>query len=256
MEGINVASTPNIEVDSIDHEHLAAFLEEQSSETGPVHRVGRYFEQLVHYWLQHVRGLEIVATGMQLKDDKITVGEIDFLYRDEQDALVHCEASIKYFLCHPPSEPSCYPGPNARDNYERKVTKLFDKQLLASVGRVDDVEHRLGLVKGMIFYHPNEPEVARPERLPTGHQRGAWHRFSEMNETMPDPENLFAIVTKPHWLAPVAGADLVDFDTFHRHLDDHFGNVGHPLLVTTRSPADPETEVQRHFVVSGEWPNT
>ena len=85
VNGADVAPTPGIAVDEIDQEHLASFLSEQK----PGHQVGRYFEQLIHYWLRHIREVEVVATGLPLKDGKITVGEIDFLFRDEFDTLVH-----------------------------------------------------------------------------------------------------------------------------------------------------------------------
>lgn len=249
VTGADVAATTPITLNSIDHEHLASFLAEQQA----VHRVGRYFEQLIHYWLRHVRGVEVVATGLQLKDDKITVGEIDFLFRDESDTLVHCEASVKYFLCAPGEEPSEFPGPNARDNFEAKATKLFDKQLLASVGRIDGVGARHGLVKGMIFYHEAEQPVTPPSRLPDTHLRGRWLRFSEL-QSLDSPEHHFTTVPKPFWLAPVLDAKPESFNDLHATLTDHFAGDGHPMMVSKRDATNPEVELERMFIVSERWP--
>lgn len=258
IEGSNVAPTPRLDINSIDQDHLEAFLASEAAERGPVHRVGRYFEQLINYWLRHVREVEVVANGLQLKDDKITVGEIDFLHRDESGALVHCEATIKYFLCAPGAEPSEFPGPNARDNYEAKITKLFNQQLPASIGRVPDIDERLALVKGMIFYHPSESEAAVPDRLPVDHQRGGWFRYGESPVEVDGVEStdVFTIVAKPHWLAPGVGAthEPMSLAALEGHLATHFADATHPLMISVRRSSDVAAETKRLFVVSEAWP--
>lgn len=254
VRGADVTSMPLISLESIDQEHLANFLKDQNV----VHRVGGYFEQLIHYWLRHVRNVDVVATGLTLKDDKITVGEIDFLYRDESDTLVHTEVAVKYYLCAPGTEPSEFPGPNARDNFEAKSTKLFDKQLAASVGRVDGVGARHGVLKGMIFYHQDEPDVARPARLSDGHLRGAWLRATDIN-TFAESDHGYAIAGKPYWLAPCADAKLLSGAELIEHLNEHFAGQAHPVMVSKRSKNgadDAHCEVGRLFVVNDSWPNT
>jgi len=249
VDGPDVAPTPPIDFDSVDHDHLNAFLEEQ----GSLHRVGRYFEQLIHYWLRHVRKVEVVATGLQLKDDKITVGEIDFLHRDEAGTLVHCEASVKFFLCAPGTEPSEFPGPNARDNFEAKSTKLFDKQLPASTGYIDGIGARLGLVKGMIFYHRDEPDAELPARLPEGHAKGRWLRESEL-ASLNVADHCFVVAQKPHWLAAEVDPDPLSHNDLTSWLGHHFANAAHPVMISARTNTNPEVEQQRLFVVSSRWP--
>lgn len=239
---------PPMTMESVDQEHLATFLREQQ----PGYRVGRYFEQLIHYWLRHIREVEVIATGLQLKEGKVTVGEIDFLYRDESNTLVHCEASVKFFLCTPGSTPSEFPGPNARDNFEAKSTKLFEKQLPASVGRVEGIGARHGLVKGMIFYRDGEPDVATPRRLAADHQRGRWLRANEAS-ALQAADGLFSIAAKPHWLAPQLDAQLLAPDAMVAHLTDHFLGAAHPVMVSERSHDG--TEVDRWFVVPEQWPD-
>lgn len=253
VEGSNVAQAEPISPDDIDGEHLVAFLAEQPD----VHRVGRYFEQLVNYWLSHVRKVEVVANGMHLKDGKMIVGEIDFLYRNDAETLVHCEASVKFFLCAPGAEPSEYPGLNARDNFEAKVTKLFDKQLSASEGRIDDIGAREGFMRGMIFYRDGYAPGEQPDRLAADHQRGHWCYANEL-ESLEAVGDQFAIVTKPHWLAPQVDADTMTFgeltEKLLAHFDTNGGGAGHPLMISTRSSSDSETETTRSVVVPANWP--
>lgn len=249
VTGTDLVPMSSLELESVDDEHLAQFLTTQRQSRS----VGRYFETLLHYWLAHVRGFEIVAHGLQLNDDKITVGEVDFLYRDEAGALVHCEASVKFFLCAPGTEPSEFPGPNARDNFEAKVTKLFDKQLQASVGRIDDVTHRLGVVKGMIFYRPGDPEAAVPERLCAEHLRGRWVRAAQLAD-LAESGSPCVLVDKPHWLAPVVDAESRPVAEVQRSLRAHFAADETPRLVSVRSADDPASEIDRCFVVSDKWP--
>ena len=248
VDGPNVAPTPPITLDAIDHEHLDAFLQEQQ----PGHRVGRYFEQLIHYWLRHIRQVEVVATGLQLKDGKITVGEIDFLYRDEFDVLVHCEASVKFFLHAPGTTPSEFPGPNARDNFEAKTTKLFEKQLPASEGRVDGVQTRHGLIKGMIFYRDDEVAATPPARLAKGHLRGSWIRANEKASLLARDQP-FSIAPKPLWLAPDERAVLRDADAMITVLTEHFAGPAHPVMLSCRESDG--VEVDRVFVVPDRWPS-
>ena len=253
VDGSDVAQAEPISSDDIDGEHLSAFLDEQPD----VHRVGRYFEQLVSYWLLHVRKVEVVATGMQLKEGKITIGEIDFLYRNEADTLVHAEASVKFFLYVPGAEPSEYPGPNARDNFEAKVTKLFDKQLKASEGRIDDISEREGFIRGMIFYRDNSRPETTPNRLAPDHQQGHWCYANEL-ETLEAAGDQFSIVAKPHWLAPQLSPPVMTFDQLADHLRNHFNTEAdgpnHPLMLSVRSEAEPNVENTRSVVVPATWP--
>ncbi len=250
IDGSAVATCAPLDPAHVDPEHLAAFLGDEP----PPRRVGRYFEQLLHYWLAQVRGVDVVANGLQLRDGKITVGEIDFLYRDDEGALTHCETSVKFFLCAPGHEPSAFPGPNARDNFERKVAKLFDKQLRASEGRVEGIDRREGLIKGMIFYRSDGVVAARPDRLADGHLRGTWCRAHEIAQLGAFGER-YAVVEKPFWLAPVATAPVLSIAGLERRLAVHFAGPAHPLMLSVRSATDPTTECQRVIVVDTAWPD-
>ena len=61
---------------------LLSYLEQLSS-----HRVGRYFEALIHFWLDHLTEFEVIASNLQIKDGKRTSGEIDFLFRKNKQII-------------------------------------------------------------------------------------------------------------------------------------------------------------------------
>ena len=129
------------------------------------YRVGRYFEDLVHFYLKSIRRFEIVERGLRIEENGRTVGELDFLYRREDDALCHCETAVKFFLHTAESNDSGshFIGPNSADNFERKTRRLFEHQLPLSEVRFPEVARREAFVKGRIFYHPRQ---AVPNTLP------------------------------------------------------------------------------------------
>lgn len=249
--GSQVAVTQTLDVADIDARHLESFLRVR-----PAHRVGRYFESLLHYWYEWLRGVEVVEAGLQIRDGKRTIGEIDFLYRNESEILVHCEASVKFFLHHQRDGLSDYPGPNASDDFERKAAKLFDQQLPLSEEHVPEVKLREAFVKGMVFYHWNaESPERRPERMAPDHLTGRWLRESELDVLAAQPGMVGLIAEKPHWLAPPHGL-AVDVSTLATQLREHFnGERPHPVMLSLREQ-DAPGEAERVFAVSDRWPGS
>ena len=228
------------------------------------YRVGRYFENLVHFYLGTVRRNEIVERGLQIQDDRRTVGELDFVYRDDKGSLRHCETAVKFYLYVAESNDSGsqFIGPNAADNFERKMRRLFEHQLTLGQRSFPNVTTREAFVKGRVFYHPlgSEPEVL-PDLLAADHLKGVWIRESEL-ELLREGDSVtkFRIARKPHWLAPDQ-ADLDDsslqtVDEIMSQLMKHFAERRTPQLVNVLTEGDEFWhESHRVFVVSDQWPN-
>ena len=243
------AGTVDFEPATVDVDHLEAFLADRSE-----HRVGRYFEHLIHYWLAHVRKVDVAEVGMQIIDEKRrTIGEIDFLFRDEHGQLTHCEAAVKFFLHHPNDESSHFPGPAARDNFEKKSTRLFDTQLHLSSEHVPDVTTRLGFVRGRIFQQLGRdlPEVL-PPRMASDCLGGVWVRESNIDTLDSLGDFGFHFVPKPHWFAPVATAQILTKTEFVESISSHFSGPAYPMMVSLRDSAG--AEAHRCFVVPDVWP--
>lgn len=231
----------------------------QFCERGVEHKVGRYFEDLVGFWLQHLRQVEMVGQGIQVRDEKRTIGEIDFLFRDENGLLTHLEVAAKFYLHNPDShEVSDFPGPNATDNFERKSDKLFNDQLALSIQHYPEVKQRLALVRGTLFYHPS---ILRPKELPSRmsakHAEGVWIRASELN--LLDIFSSGVIAPKPFWfssLAPVreVACEVKPVVELKSELRDHFAENAYPVMVSLAGSEGGST-AERFFVVSDSWPN-
>lgn len=234
---------------SVDGRRLMGFLEQN-----PTRRVGRHFEQLVGFYLQHVLKCEVVACQQPIVADGRTIGEIDFLYRDPTGLLTHLEVAVKFYLHLPDTSHggSHFVGPNAADTFERKTQRLFDHQLPLSETYFPEVDRRAVLMKGRIYYHPSEPA---PEPVPGGmsacHLRGTWIRACEL-ERLPSRSRVkWCILQKPHWLTVGTDDTLLGIETFKAHVQKHFAESESPLhcaaLVGGR-------EQERIFIVAEDWP--
>ncbi|MBC8288785.1 MAG: DUF1853 family protein [Planctomycetes bacterium] len=236
------------------------------------YRVGRYFERLVLFYLKHVRKVEIVASGLQLQEDGQTVGELDFVFRDESGQLQHWETAVKFYL-HFPGASKCgshFIGPDSRDNFETKLQRIFEHQLPLSGRRFPDIAERHAFVKGRVFYHPEHlPPQTLPAQLSPDHLRGVWiYRrelswLSRITETSCGQEARAKVLSKPFWLAPeqvdcssTGESQLVPVAEMQEQLQQHFRESATPRLVSLLAKvADAWRELERVFVVQESWPH-
>ncbi len=247
----------------VDARHLVAYFDGFSG-----HRVGRYFERLVLYWLRYIRRVEIVAQSLQIRDGKRTIGEIDLLFRDEQGRLTHWEIAVKFYLhvAHPQALGSHYIGPNVRDTFERKMERLFLDQLPRSERDFPDVEVRQAFVKGRIFYQPHEAVPAPPpEHLSPEHLRSEWIRAADVAALHDRGDTVYQILEKPFWLseqtARQGDSELLSHEELVERLKEHFATRDRCVLVAQleagsgSSSAAMLDETQRLFVVPDHWPD-
>jgi len=251
--GSDVAPAAELDPADIDEADLIRFMQDRAE-----HRVGRYFEQLLLYWFSRVRHLEVLGNGIQLREGKRTVGEIDFLYRDEQGVLTHCEASVKFFLHYPRVDASDFPGPNATDDFERKTDRLFTRQLAVSRDRYPEVQQRHGFVKGMAFYRDDQTEALLPPRMSRDHLRGRWFRESELEQLASQGCECGVVATKPQWLAHLPTTDATSLSSLTNQLRNHFDSGrGNPIMLNLFNSATASTgEAERVFVVPDGWPTS
>ncbi|MCK5816169.1 MAG: DUF1853 family protein [Flavobacteriaceae bacterium] len=94
-------------------------------------RLGKRVERFVGHELKQHPAINILKENIQIQNDKITVGEIDCLLKDDETA-VHLEIIYKFYLYDisvGSTELEHWIGPNRKDSLISKLTKLKEKQL-------------------------------------------------------------------------------------------------------------------------------
>ncbi|QDU51310.1 DUF1853 family protein [Gimesia panareensis] len=260
MDSADDVQPPRLpDFDQIDIRELEAFLVPYSR-----FRIGEYFEGLILFWLERIRGVKMIAWHQQVFENGQTVGEIDFLFEDESGVLTHWETAVKFYLYCPAANRtgSHFVGPNVKDTFEKKMQRLFEHQLPLSQQHYPDVVQCRAFVKGCIFYHPDDERPGElPARLAPEHAQASWLRCSELFRFLAQAQNpMFLIREKPDWLSPAlcspADPDLLSYDKLQHHLETHFQTSPRPILISVLTEQDSLChEVERAFIVPDHWPH-
>jgi hypothetical protein len=92
--------------------------------------LGKRIEYLFESYVNESNRYELLAKNIQIIEDKITVGELDFILRDKvTDKKLHVELVYKFYLfVKAEDEISSWIGPNKNDSLLLKLDKLRLKQ--------------------------------------------------------------------------------------------------------------------------------
>lgn len=95
-------------------------------------RLGKRVEQFFEYQINNSTNYKLIACNIQIKNDKLTIGELDALVL--KDGLpIHIEIVYKFYLYDPNiktnNELEKWIGPNRKDTLIYKLKKLKEKQL-------------------------------------------------------------------------------------------------------------------------------
>jgi hypothetical protein len=227
-------------------------------------RLGRYAEKLLAIYFTYVERLH--AHGLQVRADKNdTVGEFDFLLRD-QEGLVHWEFATKfYLLCSSNAayaqiqQADYFIGPNLADTLGLKMKKIFERQLLlgthpaAQALVTEPLIAAQALIKGWLFYRREEPVNSLELGISHNHCRGWWCTLAEFNDHVGDD---CAILPRLSWLAParLSLSEGMQRAQLRDLLTTRFDEDPMPVMVATLSKQGDELfEVDRGFVVPNDW---
>lgn len=175
-------------------------------------KLGHLYEDALAVLLETSPRYDLLEESLQIqKDVHTTVGELDFLIRDRMnDELIHLELATKFYLAVGSPEGITLPGPDARDNYHKKLKRLREHQLtltqayrhcLPECYRHEPVATRQ-LVYGCLFDHIQANEQATPELANPHCRRGLWLHDSECLDYFPQ-HSQFQIIPKPLWPVPL-----------------------------------------------------
>jgi len=95
-------------------------------------RLGHLTERVVGALIKSSTNYEVLYENVQLVEDKITIGEIDFIIENRKTKQVlHLELAYKFYLFDPTisSDPiNNWMGPNRNDSLIKKIEKVKSKQ--------------------------------------------------------------------------------------------------------------------------------
>ncbi|WP_339630058.1 DUF1853 family protein [uncultured Sneathiella sp.] len=233
--------------------HLAA---------APRLNLGRYFEQLVIFWLKNLPSVEIIGSNIRIYREKRSLGELDLVFTQNGKAY-HWELAVKFYLnIGSGQEEADFVGPLQKDNLARKLHRMYDHQLaLPTRPETREILNTLGIgditshpwVKGRLFHPLGAGDRHLPPRVAGDSLSGNWLTISELANTRFQRINRFLPLEKKRWITPefYAGetaeggpGDLAD------HLMRQFLSRPAPELVALSNGS----RTERCFIVPDGWP--
>lgn len=93
--------------------------------------LGKRIEHFFEYSITTSKRYDLLANNIQVFDDKITIGELDFIVKDlQKDKVLHIELVCKFYIYDTTLGDGleAWIGPNRKDSLLQKVKKLTLKQ--------------------------------------------------------------------------------------------------------------------------------
>ncbi|MGY8658571.1 MAG: DUF1853 family protein [Verrucomicrobiales bacterium] len=228
-------------------------------------KLGHLYEDALAILIDHSPRWELLARNLQIQSDiHTTLGELDFLLRDlNTDQLVHLELATKFYLAVETGSELLLPGPDARDNYARKLSLLRSHQLklpekhplhLPKKYRDEPIVTN-HLIYGCLFDHINAPSPTFPEFLNPDCRRGKWLTISEISSFFSAGTN-FELIPKYLWPVPFqfltnhALSPWKPETTVERCLMVRPDNSHHPFFITPDSYPESLKIKETHMAVT------
>ena len=239
----------------------------------PTHRLGVYFEQLWHFFLQQDPETELIAHNIAVHEAGKTLGEFDAIYYDRQlGCHVHLELAVKYFLGLPRNRGGGYStnrrewlGPDRRDSLAAKLDRLLQHQSRlgdTAAGRrklaalnIHTFRREIAL-KGSLFRPLSAPPPPPPGYNPAC-EMNLWLTCEQLDGhcTLLDTST-FLILPKMAWLSASqhpACNEKLDRHELKAQVLARFENDPHPLLISAIDYNG--LEASRFFVTPPAWPD-
>lgn len=213
-------------------------------------------ELMLLWQLKNSARFQVLLNNMQIHAPKETVGELDFLLRDnETHRLIHLEFAYKLYLYHPSASHhnELWIGPNKKDTLYRKLKKLRERQftllqhpltkmMLSKHGYdVEKIQQSLYL-KAQLFL-PKEYAEAPPLEINSRAISGFWIQEKQLNEFR---EYSFYLPQKINWsIRPIHDVPWMKFNAANEEIWASLQRARSPLCWIK----SPEGMLEQMFVV-------
>lgn len=218
-------------------------------------RLGKYIERFVSFQLQQEKSIKLLAENIQIRRNKITLGEIDcLLVRDNR--TIHLEIIYKFYLYDDlvgNTEIEHFIGPNRKDSLIKKLNKLKEKQLpllysnecktyLKSLNlSVEDIKQEV-CFKAQLFVPLNEKSM----RLAVLNQDCIKGFYIKKEELQQFTTCKFYIPSKKDWLiTPNAHVDWMGYTLFRSKINNYLAREFSQLVWLKHASGD----IDKLFVV-------
>ncbi|MGJ8671912.1 DUF1853 family protein [Rubritalea sp.] len=222
-------------------------------------KLGHLYEDALAQILSSSTAYKLLAKNTQLiTAQKQTIGELDFLLLDtERNEHIHLELAVKFYLIHEQNREPQYPGPDARDNYQRKLTRLINHQL--TLTQREDTQELITpltnsstikvqhLIHGIFFDHIHAKTTPLPEYASSNVRRRKWMYFSEMSKNSPSLHTV-RVIPKPLWLCEITSEI---FQTLVEVPLKELSELAQERCTLCINSSD----THPYFVVPDSWPN-
>ncbi len=215
-------------------------------------RLGRYFEDLFAIILWMIFPDFDIERGIQIRQGKNTLGELDFVIKNGSDICLHVETAVKFYLCAGTTRKlQDFVGPQKRDRLDLKWHKILDHQLQTQPEEKILFSNRQYFLRGVLFYPWIDFLGQLPEydELYARHIYSWWIEFNKLGYLLERyPEGFYLVVYhRNEWLS---GARLT-FEKQRYVVFDEFPEMQEPTFMMV---ADKNFDfVTQGFVVQNDW---
>ncbi|PTX42970.1 hypothetical protein C8P64_1493 [Christiangramia gaetbulicola] len=205
--------------------------------------LGKRMESFFENAIKHSSRYELIASNLQIIEDKRTIGELDFLVFDKECSKpLHIELVYKLYVYDPNLSPEInkWIGPNRRDSFPEKLDKLNSRQFpllykpeaqnyLQELNlNLDKIEQQL-CFKAQLFLPDNSVFHQNP-MINLNCITGKW--FPLLNfKNMGWENNLFYSPQKKDWSCdPGRNSDWYGYDELINNVEQLFERKKAPLV--------------------------
>jgi hypothetical protein len=202
-------------------------------------RLGHLVERFVSKELENIADIQVLAENIQVKNNKVTIGELDSLLINN-NTPVHLEIVYKFYLYDESvgnSEIEHWIGPNRNDSLIEKITKLKNKQLpLLYKTETETIIKKFNLdintIQQEVYF---KAQLFVPFHLFNKPLRvinnncimGYYINFSAINKLK---NHQFYVPSKLDWLVePHSNVDWMNFEAATSQIKDFINNKRSPL---------------------------